>query len=184
MTSFIIGASVVVVIITIAIGSSYNSFVKLCNQSDEAFSTMDVYLKKRYDLIPNPVETVKRYAIYEQETLTAVIAARNMAVSAQDFTERGRGDNMITGALRRLFQTTESSPNLKADQSFLNLQYELSKLENEIMQARKYYNGVVKVMNNKVEMFPGNLLAGLMGFSSYPYFMADDSERNNVQVQF
>ncbi|GHV12056.1 membrane protein [Clostridia bacterium] len=185
MTPFIIGAVIVVVVlIAIAAGSSYNGFVKLRNQSDEAFSTMDVYLKKRYDLIPNLVETVKRYAIHEQETLTAVIAARNMAVGARDFTERGRGDNMITGALRSLFAVTESYPNLKADQSFLNLQYELSALENEISQARKYYNGVVKVMNNKVEMFPGNLFAGAMGFRSYPYFMADDGERNNVRVQF
>ncbi|GHT85392.1 LemA protein [Bacteroidia bacterium] len=185
MSPFVIGAIVVVVVLlAIVAGTSYNSFVKLRNQSDEAFSTMDVFLKKRYDLIPNLVETVKRYAIHEQDTLTNVIAARNMAVGAKSFEERGQGDNMITGALRSLFAVTESYPNLKADQSFLNLQYELGSLENEIAQARKYYNGVVKVMNNKVEMFPGNILAGMMGFRSYPYFMADDGERNNVRVQF
>lgn len=162
----------------------YNSFVKLRNQSDEAFSTMDIYLKKRYDMIPNLVEIVKQYANHERETLERVIQARNMVMGAQSFEERTQNENVLSGALKSLFAVSESYPQLKADGSFMNLQNQLLGLENEISQSRKYYNGVVKVMNNKVEMFPSNLYALILGFKKYPFFMIDDYERQNVQIRF
>ena len=131
----VLGLVVILGIISI---SYYNTFVKLRNQSDEAFSTMDVYLKKRYDLIPNLVEVVKQYAIHEKETLEKVIGARNMAMGSQSMDDRIQNENMLSGTLKSLFAVSENYPNLKADTSFLNLQSQLSSLENEISQARKY----------------------------------------------
>jgi LemA protein len=174
----------IIILFLITIAVIYNGLVKLRNQSDEAFSTMDIYLKKRYDMIPNLVEIVKQYATHERETLEKVIQARNMAMTSQTFEQRTQNENMLSGALKSLFAVSENYPNLKADTSFLNLQNQLVALENDISQSRKYYNGVVKVMNNKVEMFPTNLFAGILGFKRYPYFMADDYERQNVQVRF
>ena len=163
---------------------SYNSFIKLRNQSDEAFSTMDIYLKKRYDMIPNLVEIVKQYAQHEKETLEKVIQARSMAMGAHIFEERTQNENYLSGALKSLFAVSESYPQLKADEGFRNLQNQLVVLEDEISQSRKYYNGVVKVMNNKIEVFPSNLFAAILGFKRYPFFMVDDYERQNVQVRF
>ncbi len=183
MTIFLIViAFIVLLLITLAI--SYNGFVRLRNQSDEAFSTMDIFLKKRYDMIPNLVEIVKQYAIHERETLERVIQARSMAMGAQTFEERTQNENVLSGALKSLFAVSESYPQLKADGNFLNLQNQLIALEDDISQSRKYYNGVIKVMNNKVEMFPSNLYAAILGFRRYPYFMVDDYERQNVQVRF
>ncbi len=183
MTIFLIViAFIVLLLITLAI--SYNGFVRLRNQSDEAFSTMDIFLKKRYDMIPNLVEIVKQYAIHERETLERVIQARSMAMGAQTFEERTQNENVLSGALKSLFAVSESYPQLKADGNFLNLQNQLVALEDDISQSRKYYNGVIKVMNNKVEMFPSNLYAAILGFRRYPYFMVDDYERQNVQVRF
>jgi len=173
-----------VVILGIISVSYYNTFVKLRNQSDEAFSTMDVYLKKRYDLIPNLVEVVKQYAIHEKETLEKVIGARNMAMGSQSMDDRIQNENMLSGTLKSLFAVSENYPNLKADTSFLNLQSQLSSLENEISQARKYYNGAVRALNTKIEMFPSNIVANMAGFKKYPFFEAVEAERENVKVQF
>ena len=162
----------------------YNTFVRLRNQTDEAFSTMDVYLKKRYDLIPNLVETVKHYAIHEKETLEKVISARTMAMGSQSIDERVQNENMLSGTLKSLFAVSESYPDLKADTSFLNLQNQLSSIENEISQARKYYNGAVRALNTKIEMFPSNIVANIVGFKKYPFFEAEEAERENVKVQF
>ncbi|GHV44251.1 membrane protein [Synergistales bacterium] len=178
---YVIGG--IVLVLLVFIGLIYNSFVNLRHNSDEAFSTMDVYLKRRYDLIPNLVDVVKRYAAHERETLERVIGARNAAMGARNFEERSQGDNMLSGTLRTLFAVTENYPTLKADGAFINLQNQLIALENDIVQARKYYNGVVKVMNKKIDMFPANLFAGLLGFRRYPYFMADEYERENVRVR-
>ncbi len=167
-----------------SVALTYNALVRLRNQSDEAFSTMDIYLKKRYDMIPNLVEIVKQYAGHERETLERVIQARSMAMGAQTFEQRTQNESLLSGALKSLFAVSESYPQLKADGSFMNLQNQLVALENDISQSRKYYNGVVKVMNNKVEMFPSNLYAALLGFTRYPYFMVDEYERQNVQVRF
>ncbi|WP_028829369.1 LemA family protein [Proteocatella sphenisci] len=177
----VLGLVVILGIISI---SYYNTFVKLRNQSDEAFSTMDVYLKKRYDLIPNLVEVVKQYAIHEKETLEKVIGARNMAMGSQSMDDRIQNENMLSGTLKSLFAVSENYPNLKADTSFLNLQSQLSSLENEISQARKYYNGAVRALNTKIEMFPSNIVANMAGFKKYPFFEAVEAERENVKVQF
>ncbi len=176
---------VIVAVLGIWLASSYNNFVKMRNMAEEAFSTMDVYLKKRYDLIPNFVETVKGYAKHESETLEKVIAARNMAVGATTGEERIKNDGVLTGALKSLFAVAESYPDLKANANFAALQRELSDIEDEIAASRKYYNGVIKTYNTKVEMFPGNIVASIFGFKRKPlYEVSDAAERENVKVQF
>jgi LemA protein len=174
----------VLVLFLLLLWGTYNSLVKLRNQSDEAFSTMDIYLKKRYDMIPNLVEIVKQYANHERETLEAVIQARSMAMGARSIEERTQNESFLSGALKSLFAVSEGYPQLKADGSFLNLQHQLAALENDISQSRKYYNGVVKAMNNRIDLFPSNLFAAMLGFRRYPFFMAEQFERQNVSVQF
>ena len=175
----------IIVLIIIYAFALYNSFVKLNNKVKEAFSTMDVYLKKRYDLIPNLVETVKGYAKHESETLEKVVAARNMAQSAGTIEEKIEGEKNLTGTLKTLFAVAESYPDLKANTNFLDLQEQLKSVENDIANARKYYNGVVKQFNNKCEMFPSNILAGIFHFTRKPMFEVDaEEERKNVKVEF
>ena len=153
--------AVVVVLILFWVISTYNKFVKLQNKVEEAFSTMDVYLKKRYDLIPNLVETIKGYAKHEAETLEKVIRARNLAVNAQSLDEKIKTEKNFQSMLGPLYAISEQYPNLKADQHFAKLQTELQNIESEIANARKYYNAVCVKFNNLVEMFPSNLLAGM-----------------------
>ena len=175
----------VVAIIIIWIIASYNGFVKLKNSIEEAFSTMDVYLKKRYDLIPNLVETVKGYAKHESETLEKVIKARNIAAGAKNLEEKLAGENMLTGTLKSLFAVAESYPDLKANTNFMDLQRQLQLLENEIASSRKYYNAVVKSYNTKREMLPSVIIAGLFKFKKKPLFeVSSEQERENVKVQF
>lgn len=184
MTIAIIIAAVAVIIIIWAV-VSYNGFVRLRNTIEEAFSTMDVYLKKRYDLIPNLVETVKGYAKHEKETLEHVIAARNMAASATTLEERVEKENILQGTLKSLFAIAESYPDLKANTNFLELQGELSRIEDEIANSRKYYNAVVKQYNIKREAFPSTIIAGMFGFEKKPMFeVAGEQEREAVKVQF
>lgn len=175
---------IILVILGVSVILSYNGFVKSRNQIEEAFSTMDVYLKKRYEMIPRLVEIVKQYSIHEKETLERIVQARSMAINASTVEERGQNENMLSGALKSLFAISEGYPELKANENYLELQTQLADLEDEISQSRKYYNGVVKVMNNKVEIFPSNLFAKLFGFNRYPYFMADEYERQNVEIRF
>ena len=180
----LIGLVVIIVLLAISAIVSYNGFVKLRNQIEEAYSTMDVYLKKRYEMIPNLVEVVKQYSIHEKETLERIVQARNMAINARSVEERGQNENILSGAIKSLFALSEGYPELKANENYLDLQNNLRTLEDEISQSRKYYNGVVKVMNNKVEIFPSNLLAQVFGFGRYPYFMAEEYERQNVEIRF
>lgn len=176
---------VLVVLIVIWLVSSYNGFVKLRNKTEEAFSAMDVSLKKRYDLIPNFVEIVKGYAKHESETLEKVIAARNMAMSSATPEETIKNDNALSGTLKSLFALSESYPDLKANQNFLQMQEQLSRVEEEIAGSRRYYNGVVNKFNTKTEMFPGNILAGIFGFQRKPLYEVNDaSERESVKVKF
>lgn len=183
MVFAVIGGIVLILIIWII--ASYNGFVKLKNSIEEAFSTMDVYLKKRYDLIPNLVETVKGYASHEKDTLERVIAARNMAASATTMEGRIEGENALQGVLKSLFALAEAYPDLKANTNFLELQGELSRMEEEIANARKYYNAVVKTYNTKREMFPSSIIAGMFHFGRKPLFeVGSDQERENVKVQF
>lgn len=183
----IIGIILAVVVAVIAIWavSGYNGFIKGKNTVEEAFATMDVYLKKRYDLIPNLVETVKGYAKHESETLSRVIEARNMAAGATSVEDKVQGETMLTGTLKNLFAVAENYPDLKANSNFLDLQNQLKSLEEDIANARKYYNAVVKQFNNRCEMFPSNILAGMFHFERKPMFEVDaEEERQNVKVEF
>lgn len=176
---------VIVVVLAIWLVSAYNGFVKLRNKVEEAFAAMDVSLKKRYDLIPNYVETVKGYAKHESETLEKVIAARNAAMSSTSPEEQIANDNILSGTLKSLFALSEAYPDLKANQNFLQLQDQLQRIEEEIAGSRRYYNGVVNKFNTSIEMFPGNILAGIFGFKRKPLYEVNDAqERENVKVSF
>ena len=163
---------------------TYNGFIKLRNKCEESFATMDAYLKKRWDLIPNLVETVKGYASHEKETLEAVIQARNMAMGSQDMAGLQKGENALAAGLKSIFALSEAYPDLKANQGFVNLQNQLQTLENDILQSRKYYNAVVKSFNTKRELFPASLVAGMMNLEKKEYFEIDDTQRENVKVSF
>ncbi len=187
IVGIVIAAVVVILIIAIVawIISTYNAFVRLRNNVEEGFSTMDVYMKKRYDLIPNLVETVKGYAKHEEETLSKVIQARNMAMNSATAEEQMKNDNILTGTLKSLFAVSEAYPQLQANQNFMDLQNQLKTLEAEIANSRKYYNGVVKVYENKREVFPSNLIAKWFKFQEKPFYEVDnEEERKNVKVQF
>ena len=176
--------AIVIVLVVIAIGM-YNSFIKLKNSCEEAFSTMDVYMKKRFDLIPNLVETVKGYASHEKETLEKVIAARNNLQNAATPEEKLAGENALQGTLKTLFAVAEAYPDLKANTNFLDLQNQLQSVENDIANSRKYYNAVVKQFNTKCEMFPSNIIASIFHFEKKPMFEVDSAEeRKNVEVKF
>jgi len=180
---------IVVLIIVVLVGlwfaASYNGFISLRNRVEEAFATMDVFLKKRYDLIPNLVETVKGYASHESETLNKVVQARNMASGASSIEDKQRLEGDFANTLKSLFAVVENYPNLKADQQFLNLQDQLTGIEGEIANARKYYNAIVKTFNTMCQSFPSNILAGIFGFAIKPYFEVDEeAERKNVKVDF
>jgi len=163
----------------------YNGLVKLRNLVEEAFATMDVYLKKRYDLIPNLVETVKGYAAHEAGTLEKVVQARNMAASAGSMEDRIQGENMLTGALKNLFALAEAYPDLKANTNFMDLQTQLQQVEEDIANSRKYYNATVREYNIKTEVFPYNIIAGLFKFARKPlYEVTEEAERQNVKVKF
>ena len=178
----IIGIIIVLALIFVGL---YNSFIKLKNSCDEAYSTMDVYLKKRFDLIPNLVETVKGYAAHEKETLQNVIAARNNLQNASTTEEKLAGENALQGTLKTLFAVAEAYPDLKANTNFLDLQEQLKGVENDIANSRKYYNAVVKQFNTKCEMFPSNIIAGICHFEKKPMFEVDSAEeRKNVEVKF
>ncbi len=177
-------AGVVVLIIVIWFIGSYNRFVSLRNRIEEAFSTMDVYLKKRYDLVPNLVETVKGYASHESSTFENIVNARNKAMGAQSLEERAQGENMLTGTLKSLFALAENYPDLKANQNFLDLQGQLSGIENDITNARKYYNAVIREFNIARERFPSVIVANMMHLEKKQMFEIEDAERQNVKVQF
>lgn len=182
---FLAVIGIIILLLVVWLVTSYNGFIKLRNKSEEAFSAMDVSLKKRYDLIPNFVETVKGYAKHESSTLEAVIKARNQAISSTTPEQKIASDNALSGTLKSLFALTESYPDLKSNQNFLNLQEQLARIEEEIAGSRRYYNAVVNKYNTKTEMFPGNLLAGLFGFQRKPlYEVNSEAERENVKVSF
>lgn len=175
----------IIIVLAIAFVGMYNSFIKLKNSCEEAFSTMDVYMKKRFDLIPNLVETVKGYAAHEKETLEKVMAARNGVQSAATVEEKMAQENVLTGTLKSLFAVAEAYPDLKANTNFLDLQNQLNLVEEDIANSRKYYNAVVKQFNTKCEMFPSNIIASMFHFERKPMFEVDSAEeRKNVEVKF
>lgn len=173
------------IISVIWIISTYNNFVRMRNSVEEAFSTMDVYLKKRFDLIPNFVETVKGYAKHEEETLEKVIAARNACATAASDEDKIASEANLTSVLKQLSVVIEKYPELKADKNFVELQNTLKQLENEIASSRKYYNGVVKQYNTKREVFASNIVAKWFKFEKKPLYEVDSpEERKNVKVEF
>lgn len=185
-------AAVVVVIAVIGIAAWWiktrNDFVRLKNRAEEGMATIDVYLKKRYDLIPNLVETVKGYAKHESETLEKVVAARNIAANAKTVEEKAAAASSLTSSLRTFFNAvSESYPQLQANTNFLDLQNQLKMIEGELESSRRYYNGVVKTFNTNLEIFPASIVGSRMGegYKKMPYFELDSAEeRKNVKVSF
>ena len=172
----------VVVLVLIYIFIEFNGFIKLNNKVNEAFATMDVYLKKRWDLIPNLVETVKGYAKHEKETLEEVVRLRSGDYNAMSNEEKISTNTKITNGINRIMALAESYPNLKANENFSNLAKELTKTEDEIAQSRKYYNATVRLFNNKVQMFPSNIIAKIFGYKNKAMFEANSDERNSVKI--
>ncbi len=163
---------------------TYNRLVKLRNRTEAGWSQIDVQLKRRHDLIPNLVETVKGYASHEREALEAVIKARQQAVGASGVENQAQAENMLTGALRQLFAVAEAYPDLKANQNFLALQEELNATESRIAFARQFYNEQVLAYDNALETFPSNLIGGMFSFKPSAYFEAEEASRAPVQVDF
>ena len=174
----------VLVLLALYVISVNNKYVRLKNQGEEAASALDAHLKQRYDLVPNLVETVKGYAQHEQKTLTAVIEARNKAVSAPTLEARDEADKAFSSTLRSLFALSESYPDLKANQGFLDLQKQLQKIEEQLLGARKYYNAVIKQINTLIELFPSSLVAKVLHFSKKEYLVIEDEARARVEVKF
>ena len=163
---------------------SYNGFVRLINRAKEAWADIDVQLKRRYDLIPNLVNTVKGYATHEASAFENVTRARAAAMNAGNLAEKGQAENMLTGALKSIFAIAEAYPDLKANQNFLELQRELSDTENKIQAARRFYNTNVRDLNTKAESFPSNIIAGIFNFSKMEMFEIEGERREPVQVKF
>jgi len=178
-------ALAIVVIVIGWIMISYNGFIKMKNMVEEAFSTMDVYLKQRYDLIPNLVETVKGYAKHESDTFEKIVEARSSAMNAKTVDEAVVEQNKLNQALKSLFALAENYPDLKANESFLNLQSQLQKIETDIAQSRKYYNAIVRQYNTGVELFPNSMVAKAFKFERKMMFeVSNQSQRDNVSIKF
>ena len=180
----LIGLIIVLAVVVLWVIGAFNKFVKLRNIVEEAFSTMDVYMKKRFDLIPNLVETVKGYAAHEKGTFESVTNARAAVQNAGTVEDRMEAENMLTGTLRTLFAVAEAYPELKANENFLDLQGQLQTVEVDIANSRKYYNATVKEYNTRTEMFPSNIIANIFGFKRKPMFEVEEAERQNVKVEF
>jgi LemA protein len=183
MTTLIIIA--IIAIIAFAAVGIYNGLIKLRNTSEQAWSDVDVQLKRRYDLIPNLVETVKGYASHEKETFEKVVQARNQAMGASSPGEKAQAENFLQSTLKSLFALAEAYPELKANQNFLDLQDELSNIEEQIQLARRYYNAVVRDLNTKIESVPSNIVANMFHFEKREYFELDSEEqRETPKVDF
>jgi LemA protein len=178
----VLGLLVLFVLFVIA---TYNGLVRLRVQAENAWADIDVQLKRRYDLIPNLVETVKGYAAHEKGTLEAVINARNRAMSAQGPAARAEAEGMLAGALRQLFALAEAYPQLRAVESFTSLQNSLNEIEEHVQNARRYYNAVVRDFNTRIAQFPSNLVAGMFGFAAREFFeLKDAAQREAPKVSF
>jgi LemA protein len=177
----VIGVAVLVVLFLVV---TYNRLVRLRNRVEAAWSQIDVQLKRRHDLIPNLVETVKGYAAHERETLEAVTKARQQAVAAQGVEEQAQAENMLTATLRQLFAVSEAYPELKANENFLALQEELTGTESRIAFSRQFYNEQVLAYDNALETFPSNMVAGMFNFEQKEYFEAEEASREAVRVDF
>ncbi len=184
MPIWLIVVLVIVVLLVIYVIATYNKLVDLRNRVRDQWSQIDVQLKRRFDLIPNLVSTVKGYAKHESETLESVIAARNSYTTATTPHDKMEANNMLTDTLTKLFALAESYPDLKANTNFLELQQELQDTENKIATARQFYNDTVLTYNNKIEMFPSNVIASIFKFKIEEFFKAEEEARQNVKVEF
>lgn len=184
MPIFTIAILAIIAIVIIWLIASYNSLVTLKNRAKEAWADIDVQLKRRYDLIPNLVETVKGYAAHERELLEGVTQARAKAINAHGVKEKADAENILSGTLKSLFAVSENYPDLKASQNFLELQRELADTENKIQAARRFYNTNVRDLNIAIESFPSNAVAGLFSFKQMDLFEAVAGEKETVKVQF
>ena len=180
MTAVIIIVAVIVLLVFIVIGI-YNSLVKLRNNRENAFANIDVQLKQRHDLIPQLVATVKGYAQHEKELLTRVTEARAAAMSATGINDKIQAESQLTSALAGLKVSLEAYPDLKANQNFLQLQEEISDIENKLAATRRYFNTATRELNNKVQTFPSNILAGMFGFQKEPMFEVPKEERASME---
>ena len=184
MSGFLIILAVVVIVAFAAVGI-YNGLIRLRNTSEQAWSDVDVQLKRRHDLVPNLVETVKGYASHEKETFEKVVQARNQAMGAGSPEDKAMAENFLQSTLKSLFALAEAYPELKANQNFIELQSELSEIEEHIQLARRYYNAVVRDLNTKIESVPSNIVAGMFGFEKREYFELDSTEERKVpEVKF
>lgn len=177
----VLGAAVLIGLFAIAV---YNSLIVLRNKVDEGWSDIDTQLKRRWDLIPNMVETVKGYAKHEKGVFEEVTKARSQAMQAKSPDEVAKAENMLTSTLKSLFAVAENYPDLKANQNFMDLQATLREIEEHIQMSRRYYNGTVRDFNTKLQVFPNNIIAGMLGFQKREYFEIEDEERRNVKVSF
>jgi LemA protein len=182
MTIFLILLAIIVVLGLVLVGM-YNKLVRLRNGAEEAFESINIFLKQRYDLIPNLVSTIKGYTQYESSTLEKVVQLRSQAMAAGG-RDGGAAESALTGALKSVFALAENYPDLKASRDFMHLQETLTSLEESIQRARRYYNASARDLNNAVEVFPTNLLAGMFGFNRVNYFEVDEAETKNVKVEF
>src|SRR5579864_4294893 len=174
----------VLVVIAVLLGAMYNGLVQLRVRTDSAWSDIDVQLKRRHDLIPNLVETVKGYAAHEKGTFEDIAKFRSMAMQATAPADRAVAENQLTQSLKSLFAVAENYPQLQASGQFQSLQNSLNALEDDIQNSRRYYNAVVRDLNTKIASFPTNILAGMFGFSPKQFFEAPEGDRENVQVKF
>ena len=179
--------AVIGIVVLLTVGwfiSVYNTLVKLRNRVQNSWAQIDVQLKRRFDLVPNLVETVKGYAAHEKDVLEKVTQARSMVQSAQSLEQRQQAENMLTDTLRSLFAVAEAYPQLQANQNFIELQRELSDLEAKIAFARQFFNDTTMNYNTEIQSFPNNILAGMFNFQAMPYFQVDEVQRQAVQVKF
>ncbi len=174
----------IVVVAALWVIATYNGFIQLRVKTEEAWSDIDTQLKKRYDLIPNLVETVKGYASHEDKVFEEVTKARSQAMQATNPQDLAKAENMLSQTLKSLFAVAENYPDLKANQNFLELQQTLSFVEDDISKSRRYYNGAIKEFNTKIELFPSNIIAGFFHFGKKEFFEAEEVERANVKVSF
>lgn len=176
---------VIIALIFLWVIFAYNNFIRLINRAKEAWADIDVQLKRRYDLIPNLVDTIKGYAKHESDAFEAVTKARAMAIGAGNLSEKSQAETGLTAALKSVFAIAEAYPELKANQNFLELQKELSDTENKIQAARRFYNTNVRDLNTKIETFPSNIIASMFHFSTLEFFeLSEESARQPVKVKF
>ncbi len=180
MFLYVVMAIIAVLVIYLIV--QYNTLVKTNNIVKEAFSTMDVYLKKRWDLIPNLVEVVKGYAKYEKETFNEISSLRTKSYDSMSMNKKINVNEQLTQGISKIMAISENYPELKASENFLQLSKDLTKIEDEIANSRKYYNGAVRILNTKIQMFPGNIVAGMFGFRQASMFETNAEEKNNIKV--